>query len=224
MLCIKIPISSWQVRYLILILILLTLDYLVSDVPFTVSSRTKRALIDNLGHGLTGFLSWLMVRCYNEALLTERLVLMESLICFMVSSCIDLDHFVEAASLSIIDATSLPHRPLLHCSTVLIFIVLILLVVSLHYNLWWMHTLSFICLTGWTCHHLRDALRRGLWFCPFNSTPLIPYKLYLIIISMQPVVIANLMEFSAILVIRRKYFRPISVGTRETSCCEEEIV
>lgn len=224
MLCIKIFITSWQVKYLILIFILLTLDYFVSDVPFTVSSRTERALIDNLGHGVTGFISWLMVRCYNESLLTERLVLMESLICLMVSSCIDLDHFVQAASLSIINATSLPYRPLLHCSTVLIFIVLVFLVISLHYNLWWMHTLSFICLTGWTCHHLRDALRRGLWFCPLTSTPVIPYKLYLIIMSIQPVFIANLMEFSAILVIRRKYFRPISLNTRETSCCEEEIV
>lgn len=224
MLCTRIAISSWQVKYLILILILLTLDYFLSDVPFTIASRIERALIDNLGHGLTGCLSWLMVRCYNEALLTERLVLMESFICFMVSSSIDLDHFIQAASLSIIDATSLPYRPFLHCSSVLIFIVLVLLIISLHYNLWWMHTLSFICLTGWTCHHLRDALRRGLWFCPLESTPIISYRVYLIIISAQPVLIANLMEFSAILVIRRKYFRPIPVETRETSCCEDEVV
>lgn len=215
--------NLWQIKYLALVVTLLVIDYFLDDVPFTVSERSRRAFIDNLGHGITGYLSWLMVRSYNGALLTERLVLMESFICLVVSCLIDVDHFIQANSFSILDATSLPRRPFFHCSTVLIFISLLIFATSLYFNIWWMHTLSFICLTGWSCHHLRDGLRRGLWLCPFGSTNAISYKLYLFILLLQPVLIANLLELSAILVIRRQCFRPLKSNRKEdTSCSQEE--
>lgn len=217
--------NLWQIKYLALLVTLLVIDYFLDGVPFTITEREKRSVIDNLGHGLTGYLSWLMVRSYNGALLTERLVIMESFICLFVSSLIDVDHFIMAKSLSIIDATSLPSRPFLHCSTVLIIVSIAIFVASLYLNVWWMHSLAFICFTGWSCHHLRDGLRRGLWFCPLGSTAPIPYRIYLIIIIVQPAIIANLVDLSAMLAIRRQSFRPLnsqSTGTT-TSCLEEEV-
>lgn len=35
-------------------------------------------------------------------------------------------------------------------------------------------------------HHLRDGVRRGLWFWPMNSTPVLPYWIYLLVIMLLP--------------------------------------
>ena len=216
--------NLWQIKYLTLLVTLLVIDYFLDGVPFTMANPEKRAVTDNLGHGLTGYLSWLMVRCYNGALLSERLVLLEAFICLFVSCFIDVDHFIQANSVSIMDATSLTTRPFLHCSTLLLFITMLIFVASLYFSIWWMHTLAFICLTGWSCHHLRDGLRRGLWFCPFGSTGPIPYEIYVMILVAQPALIGNLVDLSAILAIRRQSFRPVGVEAGDTSCTEMELL
>ena len=35
-------------------------------------------------------------------------------------------------------------------------------------------------------HHLRDADRRGVWCAPFGSTPAIPYKFYVVCVTLIP--------------------------------------
>ena len=38
---------------------------------------------------------------------------------------------------------------------------------------------AWIILSSFLSHHIRDANRRGLWFCPIGSTRPISYYLYL---------------------------------------------
>lgn len=54
-----------------------------------------RALLDNCGHGLIAFLSWLSVAGMSKRGLTE------SLLCAVMASAIDLDHFVMAKSFTL---------------------------------------------------------------------------------------------------------------------------
>merc|ERR1712013_119395 len=82
------------------------------------------------------------------------------------------------------DAVSLPSRPLLHCSTPLLLPLLLLLL--LHQSPHLRFLLLF--LTCVTSHHLRDSLRRGLWFCPLGETPPLPLPLYFSLLLVLPLI------------------------------------
>lgn len=198
------------VRFVFLVLLLLLLDLSVKDVPFTITNPDVRALIDNCGHIGTAIISWFIVRSCKGLILTDRLVVLESLVCGMLSGGLDVDHFIEARSLSISDATSLPNRPFLHCSSLLIVVFLMMLALSLCYRIGSLHTFSFLCLTAWTTHHLRDGLRHGLWFCPDYETEKIDYGVYLMLLIIVPVVISQLQDVTALILVARSRKTPVS--------------
>lgn len=51
---------------------------------------------------------------------------------------------------------------------------------------------GFMVWTAFASHHLRDATRRGLWFCPFGSTSSIPYGLYIVLVCLVPYIVVCL--------------------------------
>lgn len=75
----------------------------------------------------------------------------------LVGVIIDIDHFVEARSLSLFAATHLDHRPIGHsllCCAVVVLAVRLVLKDSI---------IPLVVLSGYMTHLLRDATRRGLW-------------------------------------------------------------
>lgn len=79
--------------YLTLLIVVVALggDYVVE----TSRSPVLKAINDNLTHGLIGGLSW-MVYCVKRR--KSRLIVFEVVLCTLLSSLIDLDHFVAAKS------------------------------------------------------------------------------------------------------------------------------
>jgi len=49
-----------------------------------------------------------------------------------------------------------------------------------------------IVTVAWLSHHVRDAVRRGMWFYPFGSTPPLPKAVYLATIILLPLLMSIL--------------------------------
>ncbi|XP_078328982.1 transmembrane protein 267-like [Crassostrea virginica] len=189
-----------------LLLVCLLGDYL----PVKVSGNHGnlwRALIDSLTHGGVGILSWavlIQARNFRD--------FWECGICGIVAMAIDADHFIAAQSFSLKAALSLRSRPFLHSTTLTLMLCLILFITGYTLNKGWIKLLSVMCFVAWTSHHVRDGSRRGLWFPPFGSTPLIPYKLYLTITLVLPLVLMLLvhlcdLDFIPVLKLQRHLFK-----------------
>ena len=109
-------------------------------------------------------------------------------------------------------ALSLRSRPFLHTTTLTLMLCLILFITGYTLNNGWIKLLSVMCFVAWTSHHVRDGSRRGLWFPPFGSTPLTPYKLYLTITLVLPLVVMLLvhlcdLDFITVLKLQRHLFK-----------------
>ena len=104
---------SIQAKYITLCIVLvsfaLAADQLI-QIQKQLSSSSKNilisiwknnysiALVDNLTHGIIGSISWIMISVSKGALINEYSIIFQSIICFLVSSLIDLDHVVVAKS------------------------------------------------------------------------------------------------------------------------------
>ncbi|KAH0554473.1 transmembrane protein 267 [Cotesia glomerata] len=176
--------------------LLLGLVSIIGDklVSYNNNNHFLKAVIDNATHGIVAGLSWtLIVLLQNEPIAKN---LPSILFCIFLSSLIDVDHFVEAKSFNIKDATNLDHRPFFHCTTLPIIIWAVLLVVSklASENLYNLNYCAWILLTSFLSHHIRDATRRGLWVPPFGSTGKIPYYFYVLLTMLFPYFVYLSME------------------------------
>ncbi|CDR18562.1 transmembrane protein 267 [Oncorhynchus tshawytscha] len=141
-----------------------------------------RAVLDNTVHCLIGLWSWAIVIG-----LKKKSDFYEVILAGILASVIDLDHFYMAGSLSLKAATSLPHRPPLHCSS-----LIPVLCFSLRLVLWLGRLKDSWCSLPWllfislASHHIRDGVRHGLWVCPFGNTAPISYWLYVSITATLP--------------------------------------
>ncbi|XP_066588689.1 transmembrane protein 267 [Prorops nasuta] len=136
-----------------------------------------RAIYDNLTHGTVGALTWALILALLKKLTVSNL--QSVIICFFISSFVDIDHFIESGTWRINDATHLNRRPFLHCTTVPIVIWALLLIFSRAYHKIRLYFSAWMILTSFLSHHIRDANRRGWWFCPIGSTKPLPYFLYI---------------------------------------------
>ena len=166
-----------------------------------------RALLDNGTHCLIGFLAWLAIDSGG----LSRSGLQSALLCGLIASLVDVDHFVQARSLSLKvncflsfmlvcdfisffyfwfqEAIGLSRRPFMHCTTMVLAVFLLLNRLSGLKGFKWKEKLSWIFLVATVTHHWRDGYRRGLWFCPFGSTPPYPYHFYLLgLVTMPPLI------------------------------------
>ncbi|XP_011683785.2 transmembrane protein 267 isoform X1 [Strongylocentrotus purpuratus] len=171
-------------------------DFLLTCATI-ISSNLRRALIDNGTHGLVGLLSWAVV--VNPTLLplgtlVREPFLWEILLCGVLSSLVDLDHFAAAGTVKLQNALSLKSRPPCHATTLIPVICLFLLLIVRLFKLQRIRRLPLILFVAWFSHHIRDAARRGLWLWPWGSTSPLPYWLYITLIVVIPYLVISLMN------------------------------
>ncbi|XP_015123638.1 transmembrane protein 267 [Diachasma alloeum] len=156
-----------------------------------LTHAVARAVVDNVTHALIAGVSWaLLTLLLNDAIIKN---LIEIVSCTLISSLIDMDHFIQARSWKLSDATRLSKRPFLHATTVPIILWTLMLLTSKVSNNVRMEHYSWIILMSFLSHHIRDATRRGLWFAPFGSTRPIPYNVYNAVIILLPYVFYYIM-------------------------------
>ncbi|XP_022106605.1 transmembrane protein 267-like [Acanthaster planci] len=163
-----------------------SLDHLL-QLPAVASSRYYRAVVDNFTHGLVGLLSWAIV--IETVLPSNCHQLGEILLCGVLSSILDADHFIVAKSIYLQDALVLPHRPALHSTTLIILISLFLHLTVRVTAAQKLQSLPYMFLTASLSHQIRDGSRRGLWVWPLGSTPPLPYWAYVGLVCILPIVL-----------------------------------
>lgn len=107
-----------------------------------------------------------------------------SLSCGIIAVALDLDHFIAARSLRFGDAMTLSSRPFGHAVAFVVLVCLSCYAVP-QLRPWW-----FVVAVAWGTHHLRDSIRRGLWFWPLGSTPPIPFEAYIAAMALTPLLVA----------------------------------
>lgn len=155
--------------------------------------RLSAAIVDNFSHAAIGFLTWLGVLCAEPSFKIKSHIL-EFLLCAIVSSIIDLDHFIEAKSFSLKDAVSISNRPFMHCTSTTLSAIIVILCFAYKLNIFWLYQFGWILIAAVVSHHVRDSSRRGFWLWPFGSTPPTQYGLYIIIQMLLPYAISFLMN------------------------------
>lgn len=170
----------------------LVADRLLLQLPVAQQHPWPRALSDNAVHGVIGMWSWAIVVGAKK-----KADLREILLAGFLASVIDVDHFLLARSLSLKAALTLPRRPFLHCSTVIPAVALALRFTMHLFKLkdsWCF--LPWMVFVSWTSHHVRDAIRHGLWICPFGKTSPLPFWLYVVVTATLPHVCSLAMHFT----------------------------
>lgn len=81
-------------QYVFLGLTCIGVDYLML-VPIIHNNDYARAVTDNAGHGLIAAISWLVVSGIHKE------TIFQGVACALISSAIDLDHFIMAKSLKL---------------------------------------------------------------------------------------------------------------------------
>merc|ERR1711894_464761 len=162
-------------------------------------NRLIFAAVDNMCHGLLAFLSWLVL----VVVYRRKDIIFFGAVSFVLGSLMDIDHFLEAGSLKLERALSLPRRPIFH-NTPLTFLLSILLytAVKVISNDQKLAVLSSLCLfNAWITHQLRDALRRGLWMYPVmaNREPLsmFCYLSYLLVLFLFELFVLEMFYYSS---------------------------
>ncbi|XP_055536911.1 transmembrane protein 267 isoform X3 [Wyeomyia smithii] len=156
-----------------------------------------RAVIDNASHALIGLIaSEIVVHHYKDHLGRSQMYGLIATGC-VLSSVIDLDHFIEAKSFHLEDATSLSRRPFLHNSSIFMALLgSIVVAVSLPQHLLASLWLSVTFVAFFT-HQLRDAIRRGFWFrapyLDYSTAPVI-YWVYLVLTQLCPHALIQLLS------------------------------
>ncbi|KPJ08761.1 Transmembrane protein C5orf28-like [Papilio machaon] len=112
--------------------------------------------------------------------------------CTILSSLIDIDHFIAARSFKLKDITNLKQRGIFHCTTFWLILTLLLLVYTHITKRLNIYTLAYMILIAYSSHHIRDANRRGLWLYPFGHTSPLNKYFYIFLISVLPKLFAYL--------------------------------
>ncbi|XP_046670041.1 transmembrane protein 267 [Homalodisca vitripennis] len=172
-----------------LITIFLASICLVSDSVLSVTNNIViKALVDSSTHGVAAVLSWLIVvlKCHNKSTMIINSVF-ELFLCGLMASAIDIDHFIMAKSFKLKNAMSLgKKRPIFHCTTLPIVILLLLLSASWMWDSPKMWRFGWITWISFFSHHIRDGFRRGIWLWPLGSSPPVPYYVYILITLALP--------------------------------------
>ncbi|XP_052897649.1 transmembrane protein 267 [Anopheles moucheti] len=155
-----------------------------------------RACIDNATHAFIGCIAAEIILHSFKYQLARHEYYLLLFIGMIVSSFIDLDHFIEARSFSLQDATHLRRRPFLHNSAICL-IMFMLLILTKRFGSIKCGLFTAMAFIAFTTHHLRDATRRGIWIkSPFqdSSSPALPYVVYLVLVNIIPHVINHLLQ------------------------------
>ncbi|KAL0275385.1 UNVERIFIED_CONTAM: hypothetical protein PYX00_003244 [Menopon gallinae] len=136
------------------------------------------AVCDNITHAIVGVFVWLSVILGRSPIGPTNYI--EIVTCGLISSFIDLDHFMAARSFNLKDAVNLSHRPMFHCTSGAMAVSGGMLMIAYLLHISWLYRFACIVIAAFLSHHIRDSTRRGLWIWPFGVTKPIPYFAYLI--------------------------------------------
>jgi len=185
-----------QSKYLFLSLIVIAIS-LIGDHLLTIKRTPFNSYLiafsDTLIHGFIAFFSWLLVYVSKGQPICEYVIIMGSIICGLTASAIDVDHVIAARSFDLRDISQLTGRPFLHNTSLTLVISVVIIYLGLNRHNWMCHTYGWIFLTASLTHHLRDAIRHGFWFFPFNTRP-VPLWAYIISLVSYPLICSILMD------------------------------
>ncbi|XP_041356530.1 transmembrane protein 267-like isoform X2 [Gigantopelta aegis] len=160
------------------ILLLATCVFGDKSLTFVASMKAKhsgqiwiRAAVDSATHGSIALLSWAVVEMTSLSNINVK----------TLTNCLD--------------ALSLSKRPPFHATTIIPVVFLTLLCTGYTLQSKQTKMFSFIYLTSWLSHHIRDATRRGLWLPPFGSTLPLHYWMYIFLILFLPLCIRTCMWY-----------------------------
>ncbi|RVE47646.1 hypothetical protein evm_007743 [Chilo suppressalis] len=159
-------------------------DYVVFRSNY-ITSQVIRAIVDNLVHATIGCLSALIF--FNHDLnMTRHACLYNVTFCTLLSSLIDIDHFMVARSLHFKDLFGLKQRGIFHCTTLWLVITATSFLYSYLCSKNNILVATFMLFIAFTSHHLRDANRRGFWLYPLGHTAAVPTYMYIILTMFLP--------------------------------------
>ncbi|RWS28293.1 transmembrane protein C5orf28-like protein [Leptotrombidium deliense] len=170
-------------------------DYLLTLSPVNDKILAFRAVGDNATHGAIAAISWFMVSVLKHAPLFDKTSLTNCSLCLIFACIIDVDHFIAARSFNLKDAVRLNARPPLHCTSVILALILLMFIVAVFFVNLKVITISCLLFVAVITHHLRDALRRGLWIYPFTDELPITYSLYLCLLFVIPLFVFTVHEY-----------------------------
>ncbi|CAK1592049.1 unnamed protein product [Parnassius mnemosyne] len=165
-------------------------DYIVFKSKYS-ESLVFRAFADSTVHASIGFLS--AVQFFSHEIgLTDQARLYNIAFCTIISSLIDVDHFIAARSFRLKDLTKVKERGIFHCTSYWILLKTVLLIYSHITRRLDIYILTFMLTLAYTSHHVRDANRRGLWLYPFGHTPPFSKYFYIFLLMILPSIFAYL--------------------------------
>ncbi|XP_054715012.1 transmembrane protein 267-like [Uloborus diversus] len=129
-------------------------------------SLLRKAIVDSSCHMLIANISWLIFISWEKLTFTS---VWETLLCGILASLIDSDHFVTAKSLQLRDAVNLPSRPFLHNSTLIVSLTVFFVISMMYIRCVLAERIGWIFLIAVISHHLRDSLHRGLLLWPYAT-------------------------------------------------------
>lgn len=144
-------------------------------INYNQNSLTKAAF-DSFAHGASSGLCWLIVELESYPSISWHRKIINSVVCALLASLLDADHFIAAKSFRLTSALSLSQRPFFHNTTLMIGWTFIL-VVFVHFWAEFKWILFFFVIV-WLPHHTRDANRRGFWLWPLGHTRPLPFWFY----------------------------------------------
>ncbi|KAL1131540.1 hypothetical protein AAG570_011157 [Ranatra chinensis] len=179
---------------------------IVKDPPW------ERALCDSCTHGLVALLSWLALilrtgRCQGGG--WPYVPWLEVLLCGILGSAIDIDHFIAARSFDLKLALHLNHRPPLHSTGLCCLLAAFPFLLSWIFRCDWLFRFGWLWWVAFSSHHLRDGTRRGLWLLPNWSTPPLPRPLYLAALAALPHITWSVMKLTQTGFNRQEGFLPL---------------
>ncbi|UXI22304.1 hypothetical protein NH340_JMT08247 [Sarcoptes scabiei] len=189
------------------------------------------AIIDNLIHSMHSFLSWqiliglkLFDQRFSTFLVTQQnrlRIIKDLLLTALMASMIDLDHFIEAKSFSILAVQKLRNRPFMH--NILLMASLSFVLICLPAKLTNdndtndrsstkyhnkindrqshstdLNRIGWLLLNASFTHLTRDSLRRGFCLRPIIETSRLPKSVYYVQFALFPKLIDSLTNYFAI--------------------------
>ena len=185
---------------MLLLLSLLAADGVQHLLSIVEATPLLCAAADNAAHGLIALCSWNVVSLPQRFIVSE---LYPSILCALLACVIDIDHFLFSKSWSLADAVRLKRRPPFHATIPLITLSGVVCFFRRYYHLHedvlksglgWSTLFGPIALVAVTSHHVRDALRRGIWLWPLfatKHTPSMPYPLVYALTLLFPIFVAR---------------------------------
>lgn len=147
-------------------------------------SQIYRAYTDSLTHASIGCISAIIFFTYDINIRRPTSIY-NVIICTVLSSFIDVDHFFMARSFNIKDFVNLK-RGIFHCTSFGLLISAILYLISYYMKNQEILLWNFMLIIAYSSHHVRDANRRGLWFYPYGHTRPLSYYFYVFLICALP--------------------------------------